>query len=61
MGSNMNGNTSVDGSFKQKLNNDYTCYIDAVDEWIYYQNRCDVFRFYRVKTDGSIREKIPDA
>jgi len=32
--------------------------MNVVDNWIYYENVSDERNFYRIKTDGTEREKV---
>jgi len=50
----------TDGSCKQKLNDDKSCCINVVGEWIYYFNYSDNSKLYKMKTDGTSRQKISD-
>ena len=50
----------TDGSEREKINDDYSGFINVVGDWIYYSNQDDAGKIYKIKTDGSGREKIND-
>ncbi|MCL2487622.1 MAG: DUF5050 domain-containing protein [Oscillospiraceae bacterium] len=63
----------TDGSAGEKLSDDHATYLNVVDDWIYYSKVTAVyyeednyddyfytFEIYRIKTDGSAKEKLSD-
>ena len=50
----------LDGSNKTKLNDDKTGTINFKDGWIYYNNRSDEGKIYKIRLDGSDKTKVSD-
>ncbi|WP_167578068.1 DUF5050 domain-containing protein [Ammoniphilus sp. YIM 78166] len=50
----------LDGTAKQKLNDDNALYINVMGDWVYYINRNDQMKMYKIRTDGTQRTKIDD-
>jgi Domain of unknown function (DUF5050) len=48
----------LDGTGKEKLNNDVCRFVNVVGQWIYYANEADGMRLYRMKTNGAERAPL---
>ena len=48
----------LDGSAKEKLNDNISRYLNVVDDWVYFSNYDDGNKIYRVHIDGTVSEKI---
>ena len=49
---------SLDGSDKEKINDNWSEDINIADEWIYYSNGDDNYKIYKSRTDGAEKKKI---
>jgi hypothetical protein len=49
---------NLDGSGKEKLNDNISQNLNVVDDWIYFSNYDDGNKIYRVHIDGNVSEKI---
>ncbi|MDD4664319.1 MAG: DUF5050 domain-containing protein [Caldisericia bacterium] len=50
----------INGKKKQKVCDDIGSSINVLSDWIYYSNATDNSTIYKVKTDGSERQKLYD-
>lgn len=50
----------INGIFHNVISDDYAQYINVSNEWIYYSNYTDKGKLYRMKIDGSAKEKLTD-
>jgi hypothetical protein len=50
----------ADGSEREKLSDDNPCYINLIDDWIYYTSRIGCIGIYRIRTDSSERQRLND-
>ena len=52
----------LDGEGKASIGDDTDCaFLSVSGDWMYYHNGSDGGCLYRIKTDGSAREKLVDA
>lgn len=51
---------SIYGNGLTDVNQDFSGYINIIDDWIYYSNYDENRNIYRIKVDGSRREKLND-
>jgi hypothetical protein len=49
---------NLDGTGKEKLNDDVCRFVNVVGQWIYYGNEADGMRLYRMKTNGEERTPL---
>ncbi|MCC5912688.1 MAG: DUF5050 domain-containing protein [Clostridiaceae bacterium] len=55
---NLFGNITVNN--KEKLNDDYSNWLNVQGDWVYYVNESDENSLYKIKTDGTQRTKLND-
>lgn len=48
----------IDGTGRERLNDDNTRFVKVIEDWIYYNNQSDNGSLYRIRTDGSERTKL---
>lgn len=51
---------NIDGTGRQRLNQDWSVNIVASGDWVYYVNNSEQMNLYRVRIDGSERQKLND-
>lgn len=48
----------IDGSGRERLNEDNSRFVKVVEDWIYYNNQSDDGSLYRIRADGSERTRL---
>ncbi|WP_052314851.1 cell wall-binding repeat-containing protein [Desulfosporosinus meridiei] len=52
--------TNIDGTGKREVTSDAAGALNVHNSWIYYSNKADGYKLYKVKLDGTSRTKLTD-